>query len=465
MSKCRSATTFFLFVVFLLMAILPGLSSAAVEESYPSVYVISIENAVERGLSSYMERAFSIIAQDPSAELVILEIDTPGGYVTAAQSIRKTIESCPLETVAFVRGGAISAGTYIAMSCDRIAMLPGTTIGDVEPRAGDEVADEKFLSYWRAEMSSLAEAHGRDKEIAKAMVDRSLEIEGVKAEGQLLTLTAYEALEVGYADFIVAGRWELKSIYGLENATEMGVDTSFTEEIARFITNPAVAPFILMIGIAGVVIEVFTAGFGVAGIVGGGCLILYFAGHYISGFTGWEAFFLFLAGLILMFMEGVMPGFGVPGVCGILCFTASIILMSPDIQTGLQSFAIALVGAIILIWLAVKFLGRSKWWDRFSLQQSLGAEEGYVSQNEDFSQYIGRKGKVETTLRPAGIVVLDDGKRLDVVSDGVFIQKGQEVFVVMTDGPRILVSVDAPHPAGEKGEPGALGEADTSVSM
>ena len=410
------------------------------ENQTEKVYVISIENAVEAGLSTYMERALRTIEQDPTTKLIIIEIDTPGGTVTAAQSIRKTIESCPLDIVALVRGGAISAGTYIAMSCDKIAMMPGTTIGDVEPRSGNEPADEKFLSYWRAEMSSLAEARGRDKDIAKAMVDRDMVIEGLKKEGQLLTLTAMEAMNVGYADYLVASRRELKKIYKLENAYEDVVELSTAEKITRVVTNPSLAPLILMVGIAGVIIEVLTPGFGVAGIVGGCCLALFFAGHLIAGITGWGAILLSCAGVILMIAEAFIPGFGVTGICGMLCFVASVILMAPSVLIGVRSFAIAIVGAVILISIAVKFLGRSKYWDEVSLKQSLGKEEGYISQDEDYGAYVGREGVALTSLRPAGIVILDDGKRLDVVSEGGFIAKDRRVTVTKTDGPSIVVS-------------------------
>ena len=417
-------------------------ASAAAADSDDRVYVISVENAVEKGLSSYMERAFGMIAGDPRARLVILEIDTPGGLVTAAQSIRRTIEACPVKTVALVKGGAISAGTYIAMSCDKIAMQPGTTIGDVEPRSGDEIADEKFLSYWRAEMSSLAEAHGRDKDIALAMVDREMEIEGVKEKGRLLTLTAFEAVEVGYCDHLVASRGELKALYGLEGAAEAGVDLSTPEKIARLITSPTVAPLILMIGIAGVIIEILTAGFGIAGILGGSCLVLYFAGHMIAGLTGWGAVLLFLAGTILLFVEAFIPGFGVPGVIGIICMAASVVLASASFQVGLQSFVIALAGSVILIVLAARFLSKNKRWDKLSLQLTMDKEKGYISQEEDFSVYVGRKGVTLSTLRPAGIVTLEDGKRLDVVSEGGFIEKDKPVVIVKADGPRIVAVRD-----------------------
>ena len=444
MMKCRVYALAAAAMILLAGALaLPfALSAAAGPDTGDRVYVISVENAVEKGLSSYMERAFGMIAADPLAKLVILEIDTPGGLVTAAQSIRRTIEGCPLPTVALVKGGAISAGTYIAMSCNAIAMQPGTTIGDVEPRAGDEIADEKFLSYWRAEMSSLAEAHGRDKDIALAMVDREMEIEGVKEKGRLLTLTAFEAVELGYCDHLVANREELKAVFGLEGAPEAGVDLSAAENIARFITNPSIAPFILMIGIAGVIIEIMTAGFGIAGIVGGSCLVLYFAGHMIAGFTGWGVVLLFIAGTALLIVEAIMPGFGVPGVVGIICMAASVMLVSPSFHVGLQSFVIAMIGAAALIVLAVRFLSTNKRWGRLSLQLTMGKENGYISQNEDFRVYVGRKGTTATALRPAGIVTLEGGGRLDVVSEGGFVEKGRPIVIVKTDGPRIVAVPD-----------------------
>jgi len=227
-------------------------------------------------------------------------------------------------------------------------------------------------------------------------------------------------------------------------ALAAGADAQMTtmERLAVFVTNPSVAPIILMIGIACVVIEALTAGFGIAGVLGGSCLVVYFAGHYYAGLTGWGAILLFIAGVLLMVIEACIPGFGVPGVCGILSFITSIILMAPSVQTGVQSILIALVGSVVLIAIALRFLGRSKYWDKLSLSQSLGKEEGYISQKEDYSAYIGRKGRTLTALRPAGIMVLDDGKRLDVVSDGEFIEKDRAVIITAADGPKILASRD-----------------------
>ena len=443
MKKRILAAAAFLLACFLLFAPMQnrGLLYAYADAVGYRVYVISVEDAVEAGLSSYMRRAFGIIDADPLAKLVLVEVDTPGGTIAAAQKIRKTIESCPVETVALVTGGAISAGTYIAMSCDTIAMQPGTTIGDVEPRlAGVGMVDEKFMSYWRAEMSSLAEARGRNKEIALAMVDREVVIEGLKEAGKLLTLTAREAFEVGFADYLVANREELKAVYGLDGAQEEKIHPSATENLARFVTNPAIAPLILILGVAGIVIEFLTPGFGIAGVLGGLCLILFFAGHLIAGFTGWGIILLFLVGVLFLLVEAFIPGFGVPGLIGIMCLSASIVLVAPSFQVGIQSLVVAIIGSAVLIALAAAFIGKSSHWNRISLQLSFGKEAGYISQEEDYSGYVGKRGVTATALRPAGFVMLDDGKRIDVVAQAGFIEKDKRVAVIKTDGPRIVVA-------------------------
>jgi membrane-bound serine protease (ClpP class) len=440
----RKLVVFISVMLLVLVLITTNLGAAPIanSSSEDTVYAISVEKAVEAGLSSYMQRAIKTAIADPTAQAVILEIDTPGGAITAAQEIRKTIESCPLPTIALVKGSAISAGTYIAMSCDVIAMQPGTTIGDVEPRIGKERADEKYLSYWKAEMAALAEAHGRDVEIAKAMVDRDMVLPGQKEAGKLLTLTAQEAQSVGYADYLVANRAELKEKLDVANATDKEIATSRGERIARFLTNPVVAPILLMIGLAGIFIEIFTIGFGLAGLVGGASLALYFGGHLFAGFTGWGTLLIFFAGIILLLMEIAMPGFGVAGVSGIICLGAAIVITAPDLQVGLQSLVIAIIGTVILLMVAFKLLTKRKFWDRLVLSLKFDKEKGYISQKQSYTDYLGKQAKTITDLRPAGIVVLEDGTRLDVVSEGAYVEKGEEVIISQVDGMRIVVNTN-----------------------
>jgi membrane-bound serine protease (ClpP class) len=290
-------------------------------------------------------------------------------------------------------------------------------------------------------MAALADARGRTPDIARARGDRDCGLEGVSEEGRLLTLTAREAREFGYADYLTENVDALIAALDYGGAEIRQVESSVWEQFARFLTRSYVAPFLLMIGLAGIVIEILTVGFGVAGVIGILSLSLYFGGYIIAGFTEWEIILLFMAGVILLGVEAFVPGFGVFGIAGIICMGASIVVVAPSWQAGIQSLAIALLGALALVLFSLKFLTGRKFWDKIILNLSYDKEEGYVSQKQDYSIYEGRRGKAHTPLRPAGSIVLDDNTHLDVVTDGDFIEKGADVVVLRVEGMRIIVGV------------------------
>ncbi|PKM89724.1 MAG: hypothetical protein CVU87_04570 [Firmicutes bacterium HGW-Firmicutes-12] len=403
-----------------------------------TVYVISIEGTVDAGQAKFVERSF-LEAERVQASMVILEVDTPGGLVEAAMQIRDTVLRSSVSTTALVKGGAISAGALITLACEQIAMQPGATMGAAEPRIGMERADEKFVSYFAKEMAATAEVNGRRTDIAVAMVDRDKKIEGIIDEGKLLTLTYREAEQYGYTDYIVNNRAELLANLELSEAEVKEIKPSLSEQIIRFVTNPYVAPFLLTIGIAGIIIEVFTIGWGIAGSVGLLSLALYFGGNLMAGFTGWEAILLFLLGLIMLGVEAIVPGFGVPGIGGIVCMLVSIILAAPSWETGIISLIFAIVGTIVLVLLSFKVLRKRKLWDRLILSTKYNKEDGYIPQINDLSHYIGSLGTAYTTLRPSGTVVLEDGTRLDVVTGGEYITKGEKIKIVAVEGIRVIV--------------------------
>jgi len=404
------------------------------------VFVIPVEATIDPGLASFIERSYEE-AEALAVDLVLLEIDTPGGRVDAAQEINNTISNSPLSTVALVKGGAISAGAYITLACPKIAMVPGSTIGDAEPRIGDERADEKFVSYWASEMGATAEKNGRDRTIAMAMADRDLEISGLVKKGKLLTFTYQQALEHGFTDYVVQDQTELLEVLNLSGAGVIEAQLSVAEKITRTVTNPYVSTLLLTLGIAGIFIEILTVGGGVAGFVGLSSLALYFSGHIIAGFTGWEAILLFLLGIILLGIEIFVPGFGIFGLGGIASIAFSIILSAPGWEAGITSLVLAILGTIILIMLSFKFLTKRKIWDRLILGTKYKKEDGYIPQGEDLSIHLGKRGEAITILRPAGNVMLDDGIRLDVVTDGGFIQKGERIEIVKVEGIRLIVRV------------------------
>ncbi len=426
--------------LILLCFCLLGLPNVVLAETAApqKVMIITVDDAVEPGLASYLERNIAI-AKENQADLLILELDTPGGRVDAAQEIKRLLYDSGMETVALVKDQALSAGAYIAMCCDKIAMMPGSTLGDAEMLINGVTADEKYLGPWREEFASIAEDKGRNPEIAKAFVDRDIEIDGIVEKGKLLTLTPQRAVELGMADTIVESREELLQWLGAEQAELFYSEMNGAEKITRLITHPNVAPLLLSLGMLCLIIEFFTPGVGVFAVAGIALLSLYFGGHMIAGMASWFALLLFLAGIILCFIEILTPGFGIFALGGIGCIIGSIFLTTPDMATAVKYIAVVLLVMVICAPIIAKLFSKSKFFERLMVRERLTTEDGYVAGRQEQSSYVGQFGTAATTLRPSGTVELEDGTRIDVVTVGEFIEKGEPVQVVRKDGTWLVV--------------------------
>ena len=401
------------------------------------VYMVPLTGVVEAGLESYLERSFRE-AEDDGASAIILQLNTPGGIINSATNIRTLIANSPVPVYAYVRHNAISAGAFLALSCRALYMAPASTIGAAEPRTmtGGEV-DEKIISYWEAEMRAVAEQQGKDPEVAAAMVRKEIAIEGLVPDTRLLTLTTQEAERIGYTDGVFATRAELLRHLNLSGATVVTVPQSPAEELARFITDPNVATIIITIALAALVIEVMTAGFGVAGMISILAFALFFGGHIVAGLAGREVVFLFLLGIILLLVEAFIPNFGVLGVSGLAAVVMSIVLSAPTTGAGLRMFFMSFFLASLIIAAAFRFLKRTGLWSQIILQFAETKEEGYVGP-KDASHLVGQIGITVTPLRPAGVAEIN-GKRVDVISEGNFIAQATPVTVVATEGTRVVV--------------------------
>ena len=408
------------------------------DASIDCVMIIPIDDVVELGLSSYLERNIAK-AEEVGADLIILALDTPGGRVDAAQDIKRILYDCDIKTIAFVKDQAISAGAYIAMCCDEIVMAPGSTIGDAEMLINGVRADEKYLGPWREEFAAIAEDKGRDPQIAKAFVDRDIAIEGVIEAGKLLTLTPQRAVELGIADGMVASEKELLQTIGAGDAKVVYGDITGAEKVTRFVTNPNVAPLLLAAGLLLLVIEFTTPGVGLFAIGGISLLTLYFGGHMIAGMASWIALLLFVAGIILCFIEILVPGFGIFAIGGIGCIVGSIFLTTPDVATAVKYLAIVLLAMAVCAPIVLKLFSKSKLFDRLLVRERLTTEDGYVAGRKEQADYVGAAGVAATTLRPSGTVELEDGTRIDVVTRGEFIEKGEPVQVTKKDGTWLVV--------------------------
>jgi len=428
----------FIIVVTLLISFLHPARRVNAEESN-LVYVVPIEFNIERGLEQFLTRAFKE-AEEASADYIILEIDTLGGAVDAATNIGQLIQNEEIPVIAYIKGEAISAGSYISLNADKIFMQPNSHIGAAAVRTiSGEEADPKVVSWWVSHMKDAAEVHGRNEEIAQGMVDANVVIPGITKKGDLITLNTNQALKYKMIDGVAETRDDVLTSIGLTeaNTTILEIEPQLAERIARFATNPVIIPILLILGLGGIVIELIIPGFGFPGLIGIFSFGLYFFGHLVAGFAGWEDIIFFVIGIILLVIEIFVPSFGILGISGIISVIVGIVLASYQTSYGIYSLAIAVLVNIVVISIMVKYFGHRGIWNKFILKDEQKNESGYVSHNKD-KQLIGKIGTTFTKLRPSGTVIIAD-ERYDVVSEGEWIQVNQLVQIVKIEGTRIVV--------------------------
>jgi membrane-bound serine protease (ClpP class) len=405
-------------------------------ETYHKAVWIPVEQGVERGLESFLQRAFSDAAKR-GADLVILAIDTPGGEIEAADQIGLMVRQAPMHVVAFIQNQAFSAGTYIALNADEIVMTPGSSIGAATPidLAGN-AAGVKIISGWSEKMEAAAKLNNRDPVIARAMVQLDLEVPGLKEKGTVLSLDAEDAKKLGYAEQIVADAAGLYSYLGITEKTVEKIEPTMGERLARFVTSPVVMSTLLLVGLLGIVVEVFAPGFGIAGTVGLCAFALYFIGHYVAGFANWLHIGLFILGILLLILEIFLPGM-IVGAIGFVSLVSGLVMAAYDTKQGIASLGIALGITVIVAFLLVKYYGFKGLWSKFILGDVQRNEAGYVAPR-DQRELLGQQGIALTPLRPAGVVKIN-GKRVDAVSAGGYISPGSDIVVVQVEGSRIVV--------------------------
>ncbi|MBK3493330.1 nodulation protein NfeD [Viridibacillus sp. YIM B01967] len=402
------------------------------------VYHVPVEKEVEKGLHAFLQRAFKE-ADESGAKAVVLEIHTPGGFVNAAGDIAKLMDETPLRTIAFINKDAHSAGAFLALHADEIYMVPNGTIGAaaVIDSAGN-MADQKANSAWLAQMQAAAETSNREPKYALAMADVSFALPEFRAaEGKLLTLTASEALKVNYSEGTVSSLQELLVRTGLDGAEIVEIDVSFAEQLARFITNPVIVPILLSIASLGLVLELYSPGFGVPGAMSIVAIILFFFGHLVAGFAGYESIVLLIVGIILIVAEFFLPG-GIIGFLGFGAVILSLLLAGANVAHMAYSILAALLVAVIGMVILMKFFGKKMTMlNKMVLKDATDTEQGYVS-NVNRVELIGREAVTSTPLRPSGAIMLE-GERIDVVSEGGYIDAQKKVNIIKVEGPRIVV--------------------------
>ncbi len=478
---------------------------AAVSSDDALVYVINIRNEIGNGLRVYIDNGIKQ-ASEADADAIIFDVHTPGGAVGAARDIIDAIQRTEIPTIAYVNTEAISAGAMISLSCDQIVMRNGGAIGDSAPVSiqGEEL-NEKAVSYIRGKIRATAERGGRNPDIAAAMVDKRLylvrlmdgeivtlreeeyierkdlgeEMDIIAAggpEGELLTLTTEEALEYNLADGVadsvedLLGLYQIVEISGerkvltvegvaqkqrelgiksvkvvksLQDATQETVLVTLADRFVFFVTSPLISGLLLTLGGLGLFVEIRTPGFGIPGIAGLICLGLFFWGHRLLNISADYAAIAFILGVALLLVElFVIPGFGIAGIGGIALMLGSVFFVFRNaykLETAVFTMSFAVILAFALAIALSYALPRTRAWNNLVLSAAMDSGAGFHSApREDFQRYVGKTGVALTPLRPAGTVRVDD-TRLDVVTAGDFIVRDTPVKIINVEGSKIFV--------------------------
>ncbi len=427
------------------------LSNLAFEDELSgTVFIVPVQGMIDNGLAHYIERAVQD-AETSDAGLIVFDIDTFGGLLDAADEIRQSILNAEIPTIAFIDKNAASAGTLISYAADKIVMVPGASIGaaTVVEGVGGEAAPDKYQSYMRSIMRATAEANGRDPLIAESMVDQELEVEGVIEAGQVLTLSTKEAVKLGVADAELASIDELLDFYGLVDAPVVAHALRPAERILRFFGSPVVQSILMLMMLGGLYFELQTPGVGFPGLMAAIGATMFFGPLYLLGLVeNWEVA-LFVVGVVLLLAEiFVIPGFGIAGVAGLIAvvFSLGVSLIGnigfdfpsgTEVSSAVTTLAATLVLFIILLFSLGRYLPRSERFNLLVLQPALSSDIGYTSAHSHF-EFMGKNGLSTTPLRPSGSAEIA-GRRVDVVTDGEFIDSGTPVEVVNVQGARVQV--------------------------
>lgn len=443
--------------------------SEAGENDEKLVYKFNIKEEIAPAIWRQTQQAFEA-ADTLGADVFLIHMNTYGGTVLDADSIRTKILQSTIPVYVFIDNNAASAGALISIACDSIYMRPGGSIGaaTVVNQTGQAMPD-KYQSYMRSTMRATAEAKGkkivvvgndtiqqwrRNPKIAEAMVDPSVFIEGIIDTGKVLTFTSGEAIENGFCEGVAENIPEMLRKVGIEEYRIVEYKPSFIEKIIGFLVHPVVSGLLIMGIIGGIYFEMQTPGIGFPIGVAILAAVLYFAPLYLEGLAAHWEILVFLIGLILIAVEiFVIPGFGVAGISGILLVFIGLVLslignvdfdFSPvdtdKLGVAIMTVVFGLFGGFILaLYLGNKlFTAKSGVFKNLSLNTVQNISEGYLNVESSFLNLKGKTGTAQTVLRPGGKVLID-GEVYDAMAETGFIDRGEDIIVVKVGTSQLYV--------------------------
>lgn len=432
----------------------------------PVIYTIKIHKEISPTTRLYLSKGLQE-ARKIDAKAVIIDMNTFGGTVTDADSMRSAILYSPIPVYTFINNNAASAGALIAIASKKIFMAKGAAIGaaTVVDQTGD-AAPDKYQSYMRGIIKSTAESHGkdtivsgtdttfvwkRDPRIAEAMVDQRVYIPNVNDSGRVITFTSEEAVVHRYCDGIVKDIDEIiEKQLNIPEYKIVSYQPSWYENTKGFLLNPVFQALLIMFIIGGIYFELQSPGIGFPSIVALTAVVLYFTPLWMDGVAQYWEIIVFVIGVILIALEiFVVPGFGVTGISGIILCVGGLTLAligndnfdfepveMPDLSRSLLTVMVGVLLGLSSVLLLASRIGKKGIFNKIALHQNI--DSSIVSAEEKLL-LIGKTGITMTALRPSGKVLIDD-ELLDAVSGtGTFIEANTPVKVIKQEAAQIYV--------------------------
>ena len=443
------------------------------EQAPLRVFIIPIRNDIEPPLV-YLVRRGVKEAMEAKADLIVFDMKTNGGRIDTTEEIIEIINNFKGKTVTYVNDRAFSAGSFISVATKKIYMAPESVIGAAAPimmsPGGGGVQDlpstveVKMTSAVRAEVRGVAEKNGYNVDVVEAMIDKNKEliIDGktLNKKGDILTLTDTEAateygnppkplLSSGTVDTLD----DLLDKLGYGHALRTVIKPSGAEKLGTWIN--AISPFLLIIGIIGIYIEIKTPGVILPGVIAVLAFLLYFLGGYVAGLSGMEWVIVFVIGLALVLSElFVHPGTVLPGIAGICLILVALIMAMVDIYPGtpsmptlpqmrlpLENLMIALISSLVIMALLARILPKTSIY-RTLVSQSASGVTSVMEKEQQQTSRIGQTGVAISNLRPGGKAQFGH-EIIDVITQGEMISKGQSVRIIGNSGTDAIVETVA----------------------
>lgn len=441
-----------------------AVSVPAPREGKALVYVVPMRGQIAKPALYILRRGLKE-AIEQKADVVVLDMDTPGGALDVTFDIMEALSKFPGETLTYVNKEAISAGAFISAVTDEIHFAPSGVIGAAAPvlAGGGEIdasMKQKIISYLRARVRAVSEGKGYRGQVISAMIDADYELKiddvVIKPKGELLSLTATEASKT-YGDpptpLLAAGiAKDLPELLGKKlgpgNYELREFQVTWSETLAQYLTK--FAPIFMGLGMLLLFVEFKTPGFGLPGIAGLTLLAIVFFGHYVAGLSGHEPLLVFALGLVLVAVElFFFPGLVVMALTGVLLMLGSLLWAMADLWpdepvrfTGevfaapLANLGLALLITIALAVVLLRFLPKSWFWDKLVLsaaieansQRGSGPVAAETAGAAPADALVGAEGVAVTDMFPSGEVEIN-GRRYEARPELGHLAAGTPVVV------------------------------------